>query len=120
MSSARVDAHLATTEAAAGDALNAAETAAETAGDGAVGVVMAEARRHLADLEPKGAVEALLAVTAFDKSRGDHGNVATLLKEAGHRLRDLAPKRTQILSGGGISHGTTEAPGPCPWWCPRH
>ena len=32
VSSARVDAHLATTEAAAGDAVNAAETAAETAG----------------------------------------------------------------------------------------
>ena len=32
VSSTRVDAHLATTEAAAGDAVNAAETAAETAG----------------------------------------------------------------------------------------
>ena len=89
VSSARVDAHLATTKAAAGDGLNAAETAAEIAGGGAVGVVMEEARRHLADLEPKGAVEALLAVTAFAESRFDEGNVATLLTSACHKLRDL-------------------------------
>ena len=49
---------------------------------------MEEARRHLADLEPKGAVEALLAVTAFAESRFDDGNVATLLTSACHKLRD--------------------------------
>ena len=83
VSSTRVDAP--TTEAAASDALNAAENAAETAGDGTVVVVMEEARRHLADLEPKGAVEARLAVTAFADSRVDDGNVATLLTSACHR-----------------------------------
>ena len=89
VSSARVDAHLATKEAEAGDAMNAAETA----GDGTVGVVMEEARRHLADLEPKGAVEALLAVTAVAESRGDDGNVATLLTSACHRLMELVALR---------------------------
>ena len=39
---------------------------------------MEEARRHLADLEPMGAVEALLAVTGFGESRGDDVNVTTL------------------------------------------
>ena len=97
VSSARVDAHLATTEAAASDALNAAETAAETAGDGAGGTVMdvmEEARRHLADPEPEGAVEALLGVTAFAESRGDSiiGDDG-LLREAGHRLRELVALR---------------------------
>ena len=91
VSSARVDAHLATTEAAARDALNAAETAA--AGDGTVGAAMEEARRRLADLEPMGAVEALLAVTEFAKSRGDDGNVETLLTSACHKLRDLVALR---------------------------
>ena len=54
---------------------------------------MEEARRHLADLEPKGAVEALLAVTEFAKSRGDDGNVETLLTSACHKLRDLVALR---------------------------
>ena len=97
MSSARVDAHLATTEAAAGDAVNAAETAAETAGGGTGGTVMyvmEEARRHLADPEPKGAVEALLAVTAFAESHGESiiGD-DVLLRGAVHRLRDLVALR---------------------------
>ena len=97
VSSARVDAHLATTEAAASDALNAAETAAETAGDGTGGTltdVMEEARRHLADPEPEGAVEALLGVTAFAESRGESiiGDDG-LLREAGHRLRELVALR---------------------------
>ena len=49
---------------------------------------MEEALRHLADVEPMGAVEALLAVTEFAKSRGDDGNVETLLTPACHKLRD--------------------------------
>ena len=93
MSSARVDAHLATKEVEASGALNAAETAAETVGDGTVGVVMEEAHLHLADREPKGAVDALLAITAFAESHGDDGNVATWLTCACHKLRELVALR---------------------------
>ena len=52
--------------------------------------VMEEARRHLADLEPKGAVETLLAVTALAESHGESivGDDG-LLRLAVHRLRDL-------------------------------
>ena len=54
---------------------------------------MEEARRHLADLEPEGAVEALLAVTAFAESRFDDGNTATLLASTCHKLRGLVALR---------------------------
>ena len=56
--------------------------------------VMEEARRHLADPEPKGAVGALLAVTAFAEIRGESiiGD-DKLLREAGHRLRELVALR---------------------------